>query len=169
MIAAGFALEYVKVSLNFVIEFAAMVPDYDEINPSERKMELAAFRRNSPSDYYHSHEPLSALYLFQQKDLFMLKWLVVAIALIGFGLLNAISLKILSNDNAAMRWLALIYGLIIVLSAIFFVVERVAFSETHTFAVARKILNAGQSGIPGLIVLIINKMKIQQGYAGGLE
>lgn len=169
MITAGFALENVKVSLNFVMEFSGKVPEYDSLNPQKREMELAVYRRNSPSDYYHSHKPISLLYSFKRDDLVVLKWAVVAIALLAFGALNAFSLWLIIRTIYALRWLALVYSLIIVLGIVFFVVERAIFIEPYSVTVSRKILNAGQSGIPALIVILIFKLKLQQGYVDKLE
>jgi len=169
MIMAGFALENVKVSLNFIIEFSGRIPEYDSLNPQEREVELAVYRRNSPSDYYHSHKPLSFFHSFKRSDLVVLKWAVVAIAIIAFAALNAFSLWLIIGNISALRWLALVYLLIIVLGSVFFVVERAVFIESYSVAVSRKILNAGQSGIPALIVIIIFKLKLQQGYVDKLE
>lgn len=161
MIAAGFALEKLKVSINFVIEFSGKLSNYDQISPTERENELASFRRNSPSDYYHSHNPIELFYAFNRGELVWVKWAVVVLALLGFYCLNAITLSLVLRDQSYKGLLNWLYVMVICLGAIFFVIEKSFFADNHTAAVSRKILAAGQSGIPGIIVLLMLKLRLK--------
>jgi hypothetical protein len=169
LIAAGFMLEKVKVSLNFVIEYSAKIPDYNEMDALEREACVESFRRNNPSDYFHSHEPFEYFFRLKSDELIWVKWRIAIIALLVFCALNTISVWLILVDHVALRWLMFIYFLIILMAALFFFFEWFFGSDTGALAVARKILAAGQSGIPAILILLIFKLKLQSTYVDGLE
>lgn len=157
MILGGFFLERSKVSMNFILENSRSEPRYDSWSFSERSDFVASKRRDLPYDYYHSHIDFDFFFTMTTSQLSQFKWVVTATGLLLFAIMNALAILVYYPKNEAMIWILFLYSVIIFLSCIFYFSGFLFGSREAAYQIARKLLNAGQSGIPSVLVYFVKK------------
>jgi hypothetical protein len=157
MISSGFLLERLKVSINFILEKSINEPNYVNWSDAERSVFIHSKKRDLPYDYFHSHLDFDFLFLLSPSQLKQAKWVVTIFGLVFFAFLNALALMVFYPVNEGLKWILFLYSIILFLSCFFYFVGYLPGLADGSYQVTRKILNAGQSGIPAVLVYFVKK------------
>jgi hypothetical protein len=151
-IVSGFYQEKLKISINYILEQGIRYSDFYNLAPEQKQDLLERGRIDAPFDYYHNHKTISWLFNFNERELSLLKWVVTAVGLVWFLLLNIMILRLLNVQKEVVRVLPIIYLVLVVLAYSIYALGLVGFNQGHCYAVSRKIIGALQSIIPILIM-----------------
>lgn len=152
-IAFGFALEMVKVNVNYILEFSAFIPDYNQLDAVGRKSGLDAIAIDAPYDYYHNHRKITWLYGFDQSRLNMLKWLVTLAGVGFFLLVHLLLVKWITREKFWIRTTFILYILFFVLSFLIYLLGKWTGTLDQAYGISRKIAGALQSLVPMMLIL----------------
>lgn len=147
----GFYQEKLKVSINYLLDESAAIPDFYQLTAEQKMTVMEAQRKFAPFDYYHNHKTISWLYHLDYAGLKRMKWIVTGVFLLVFFLINAAVLRVFFGSFRTVKWLAYLYVALIALAVAVFFIGHMSGWEKQGYAISRKITGALQSLIPVMI------------------
>lgn len=147
----GFYQERLKISINYLLKEGGRISGYNEMSCEERASGIEKKRRDAPFDYYHNHSTIHWLFNLNASELTLLKWIVTAVSLVAFALLNFLLLRALGVELYYIRILLYVYAALTTIAFSVYCLGYVLGFVNEAYAFSRKILGALQSIVPAMI------------------
>lgn len=155
MLFAGYLQEHLKIAVNYLLEFAPLIPHYDELMPEQREEALQLIKEGQTVvyDYYYSHRSYPFLFRFNLSSLKLLKW-ATAPAFVLVQLLGVLAIVwLLFREKRWLRYISVSYALVFVASFAVYFLGKLVGQEAQWYAVSRELLGALQSPMPLMLIL----------------
>ena len=164
MLGFGFFQEKLKIGINYIVEHASQVANYDSLSPENRSREILQLKEkeNIPYDYYYAHNSLPILFNFSISALSKLKWgLGFAFIAIHFLAVWLILRWWFSEGISALK-LIYIYLAILGLALFVYFIGKLLGHAQEAYAFARELLGGIQSLVP--LMLLAPAMWLQSHF-----
>ncbi|MDZ4824538.1 MAG: hypothetical protein SH856_13855 [Flavobacteriales bacterium] len=148
----GFVQEMVKVNINYQLDMAQRITQYDQLSLQDRRQQISSLDIEVPYDYYFSHSRIQALENFSIGGLNKLKWINTFFFIAVFMIINFRLLQIAIPASPVRKLLLPAYVVLFSASIIFYIFGHFTDSLGSTYPVARKIAGVLQSMIPAVIL-----------------
>jgi hypothetical protein len=151
-LSLGFAQEWVKVNLNWVLDHAVNLPGYDQLTTDEKRSSLEVFRYNAPYDYYYSHGRIPYFESLSVSELSKWKWGLAFMLVCVYGALNVFSAYWLNYKDLVVYIIGITLAalcLVVLLTVIYTYI----YTSASLYNVSRELLGFVQSPMPIILVL----------------
>lgn len=164
MLAFGFFQEKLKIGINYIVEHASLIANYNELSPESRSQEIIILKEkeNIPYDYYYAHNSLPILFEFSISALSKLKW-VLSFAFIAIHFLAVwLILRWWFSEGISALKLIYIYLAILGLALFVYFIGKLLGHAQEAYAFARELLGGIQSLVP--LMLLAPAMWLQSHF-----
>jgi hypothetical protein len=110
-IVVGFAMENIKVNINYILERGGAIPGFFEQDFETKRIWLDGKRILTPFDYYYNHQRIEWLFNLTESELMRLKWFNSLFFTGVFMLINGTLMFVITRDREFFRWTALFYAI----------------------------------------------------------
>jgi hypothetical protein len=151
-VAIGFAMENLKVNINYILERGGAIPGFFEQDAATKRDWLDGNRVLNPYDYYYNHSRIEWLFNFSEGGLIRLKWFNSVFFTVIFMMINATMMLLITRDRSFFRWTIVFYAIFFSLSYMIYMIGKLTGTLNHAYAVSRKLAGALQSMVPLMIL-----------------
>ena len=165
MVVFGYFQEDAKIKLNHYTKVGARFPDFYDYGHEKcnwdpdcmyetRKDWWDRFAPTSANNFYVTRDTFDVFHRWGPDELFMAKWVLMCVILLGFFLLDALLLRAMGVGD---RWkmLIAIYAASGLVVLAFWVIDGQKGAEAPGYNVAREVLGFLQSPMPSLMLVVV--------------
>lgn len=152
-IVLGFAMENLKVNVNYILERGSLIPGFFNQNAETKKLWLDGNRQFTPYDYYYNHTRIEWLFHLSYDGLIRLKWFNTVFFTALFMLITALMMQLVTGTKQFFRWTIFLYTAVFILSFVIYLFGKFTGTLDHAYGVSRKITGALQSLVPLMILV----------------